>query len=257
MSQQGYIKLFRALMDKGWSSKPEYVSVWVHLLMMANHKEKDVFIDGESRTINPGQFITSRKKLSEQIGVHESKIQRILSCFENEHQIEQQAKSKYRIISIVNWDKYQGNEQQNEQQMNSKRTADEQQVNTNKNDKNEKNKNNSQFFTETFETVWQQYPERDGSKKKISAKVLAQLKTKEDADNLPLALRNYLEYVRLQRSDGFNKLRYKNRETWFNGWQDWIEWKPPNSGAPEMPKEEREFWERAAEQAEKRIVGCN
>ena len=47
--------------------------------------------------------------------------------------------NKYSIITIVNWETYQGAnnnyEHQNEQQMNNKRTTDEQQMNTNKNDK--------------------------------------------------------------------------------------------------------------------------
>ena len=52
--------------------------------------------------------------------------------------------NKYSLITIVNWDIYQScendNEQQNEQNLNSRRTTDEHQMNTNKNDKNVKNK---------------------------------------------------------------------------------------------------------------------
>ena len=46
-------------------------------------------------------------------------MERILNCFESEQQIEQQNNSKFRIISICNWDKYQNNEQQIEQPVNS------------------------------------------------------------------------------------------------------------------------------------------
>ena len=43
--------------------------------------------------------------------------------------------SKFSIITICNWDEY----QQDEQQVNNRRTTDEQQVNTDKNVKNDKN----------------------------------------------------------------------------------------------------------------------
>lgn len=65
--------------------------------------------------------------------------------FESEQQIEQQTNSRSRVISILSWDKY----QQTEQQVDSKWTANEQQVDTNNNDnnnKNDKNKNTIPSF---------------------------------------------------------------------------------------------------------------
>ena len=54
--------------------------------------------------------------------------------------------SKYSIISLENWHKYQSGDQQNDQQAvtqaTSKRPASDQQVTTNKNDKNDKNEEN-------------------------------------------------------------------------------------------------------------------
>lgn len=50
--------------------------------------------------------------------------------------------NKYSLVTVLNWDKYQGQRTSNEQQLNSKRTSVEQQLNTNKNDKKEKNVKN-------------------------------------------------------------------------------------------------------------------
>lgn len=94
----------------------------------------------ERITLEPGQLVTSRKSLSEKTKVSESKIERILKLFKNEQQVEQQSYSTNRIITVLNWHKYQESEQQTEQQVNSEWTASEQQVNTNKNIKNLKNK---------------------------------------------------------------------------------------------------------------------
>lgn len=137
-------------MDKGWSNKPDFVALWVHLLMLANHNKKEYFWNGRTIILNPGQFITGRKSLSEKSGINESKVERILKCFESEQQIEQQTTSTSRCISIKNWVKFQKVEQQYEQRVNNGRTTSEQRVNTKeelKNDKNVKNERRKEEFT--------------------------------------------------------------------------------------------------------------
>jgi DNA-binding transcriptional regulator YhcF (GntR family) len=130
MALSGWIKLHRALSDHWLASNPDSLSVWVHMLMLANHVETKRQINGAVVVVLPGQIITSRRSLSEKTGVQESKVERILKRLESEQQITQRGLSKFRVISIVNWAEYQSSEQQSEQQVNSKRTADEQQVNT-------------------------------------------------------------------------------------------------------------------------------
>jgi len=116
----GFILLHRSLLDKGWYRKADYVHVWIYLLMRANFKGSEAFISGRTIKLNPGQFIASRRTIAAATGVNENKVQRILSCFQNEHQIEQQTMSKNRVITIVNWVQYQQSEHQNEHQMNTK-----------------------------------------------------------------------------------------------------------------------------------------
>ena len=130
----GWVKLHRSTLENPVVCKDsEHLAVWVYLLLKATHKEKEMLFSGEKITLKPGQLITGRKKISEWSKVNESKVQRILKLFENEHQIEQQTANKNRLITVVNWDKYQSGEQQSEQQVNNNRTTNEQQLNTNKN----------------------------------------------------------------------------------------------------------------------------
>lgn len=130
MALSGWVKLHRGLSDHHIASDPHSLSVWIHLLMLANHSETKRLINGRLVTVMPGQILTSRKSLSAKTGVQETKVERILRRMQNEQQIEQQGTTKFRVISILNWDHYQSSEQQIEQQTNSRRTADEQQVNT-------------------------------------------------------------------------------------------------------------------------------
>lgn len=140
--QSGYIKLFRSIIKKGWYTKQDYLHLWVHLLLKANHRGKEFIFSGENIKLKPGQFVTGRLVLQQETGINQNKIERILKFFEIEQQIEQQKSNKNRVITILSWHDYQITEQQVEQQANNKRTTSEQQVNTNKNDKNIKNDNN-------------------------------------------------------------------------------------------------------------------
>lgn len=133
----GWIKIHRKLKDKGYYKKSAYVHLWVHLLLEANHKESEFMWNGKMIIIKEGQFLTGRKKLSEDTGIPEGTVERILKMLESEQQINQEKTTKHRIITINNWSEY-----QSEQQMNNKRTTNEQQVDTNKNDKNIKNNKN-------------------------------------------------------------------------------------------------------------------
>ena len=139
---RGYVKLYRSIKDNPIMFSPEHLTVWIYLLISANHKNTSIVINNQKILIPCGSLLTSRARIGKDTHIHESKVERILKYLKIEQQIEQQSFNKYRIISITNWSVYQDSEQQSEQQMNSKRTADEQQMNTYKNDKNDKHNKN-------------------------------------------------------------------------------------------------------------------
>jgi hypothetical protein len=125
---QGWIKLHRRIVGKAFYKKPYYLALWVHLLLSANHAESEFMWNGSLLKVQKGQFVTGRKQLSEDTGIPETTIERILSFFEKDRQIGQQKTSKYRLITIYKWDQY--------QMLDNKRTTSGQQADTNKNDKN-------------------------------------------------------------------------------------------------------------------------
>ncbi len=143
--KNGYIKLHRKLLDNPFVMKDnDYFAVWVYLLLAAAHTEIVVENCSKSITLKQGQLITGREELSKKLGVSNSKINRILNLFESAQMIEQIKKPrKGRIITVLNWDKYQDGEQINEQIMDKFRTNNGQIVYGNKNDKNDKNDKNN------------------------------------------------------------------------------------------------------------------
>jgi hypothetical protein len=151
---RGYIKLYRKIRDNPRLHDPDYLALWIWLLIQANHSPQNEILGGKTIICNPGQFTTGRKQLSELSGISESKITRILNIMEIEQQIEQQTTNTNRLISITNWSEYQQSEQQNEKPVNNKRTTDEQQLNTLEEVKNEKNdKNTSLLFKSNLKDI--------------------------------------------------------------------------------------------------------
>jgi DNA-binding Lrp family transcriptional regulator len=138
---EGWIKLHRKILDSRFGKNLELRGLFDSILLLANHRE-GFTVDGTK--IMPGQFMTSQKDLAKQFKIERNRMRRLLEKLEEAGQIEQQTSAKNTIITVINWDAYQSDEQQ----VNIKRTSDEHQVNTNKNAKNVKNKKNDKKLLE-------------------------------------------------------------------------------------------------------------
>lgn len=78
--------------------------------------------------------------------------------------------------------------------------------------------NTGDASVKAFEYVWGMYPDKDGRKEAFKHWV-ASVKTPEDVKSIIQALKNYLQTDKVKR--GF----IKKGATWFNNWQDWIDFK--------------------------------
>lgn len=140
---QGWIKVHRKLLDSPIFNDPYYLKLWIYCLLKATHKDREVIIGNQLIKLKPGEFVTGRKTLTEDLNsgvkpklkLNESTWWRYLNNLEKFGMLNIKKTNKYSVVSIVNWCEY----QENEHQVNIKRTSDEQQMNTNKNVKNVKN----------------------------------------------------------------------------------------------------------------------
>jgi hypothetical protein len=142
IKNNGWIALYRKVLDNPISSKPDYLSIWIHLLLMANHEETSFIWNNKKQIVKKGQLLTGLKILSKKTGVAQGTVYRILNYLENEKQIKQQKTTKFTIITIVNWDTYQSCGKQNEKQIENRLKTDEKQIETYNNDNNVNNDNN-------------------------------------------------------------------------------------------------------------------
>lgn len=112
MEDQGWVKIWRKLRDNPWVGDPNFLALWVHILMEATHKERPAIFKGQKITLKPGQFITGRKYLCELTGIKRTTLERNLEKMERDGQIGQQTTTKNRLITVLNWDQYQTGGQQ-------------------------------------------------------------------------------------------------------------------------------------------------
>lgn len=139
MSDNGWVKLHRKLLDNPLMRKPAYRSVWIELLLRATHNGSEVMFGGQRTKLEPGQFTTGTWVIAEATGVPRATVARILKAFENEQQIEQRTDRQCSLITIKKWKEYQTDEQRNEQRVSNDRATSEQRLSTKQECKNEKN----------------------------------------------------------------------------------------------------------------------
>lgn len=151
---QGWIKIHRDLLDNElWSDKPfTKGQAWVDLLLLANHKDKNVLIGSHTEMVERGSFITSELKLMERWGWGRKKVKLFLNFLESQKMIERNANNKRTAITIVNYGFYQDCDLPKEQQKNSKGTTEEQQRNNRGTAKEHKQERKNERMKEYIDT---------------------------------------------------------------------------------------------------------
>ena len=132
----GFIKLHRSMLEWEWYTDPITMRVFIHLLLNASFKESR-FMGME---VHPGQVITGRKALAEQLEISERQVRTALKRLKSTNEVTIKTTSKFSVVTIEKWGVYQGveskndqvNDQVSDQQVTSKRPASDQQVTTSK-----------------------------------------------------------------------------------------------------------------------------
>ncbi|MBU5292796.1 DnaD domain protein [Anaerosalibacter bizertensis] len=159
---KGWIKLHRQLMDKAiWqSSTPQQKVILITLLTMANHKEKEWEWKGKKYVAKPGQFVTSLQSIVDKSGkgITIQNVRTALNKFEKYEFLTSESTKTGRLITIINWDLYQGDNKEINKDDNKELTKDQQSTNKeltpNKNDKNVRMKEYSVcMYDENFKNI--------------------------------------------------------------------------------------------------------
>ena len=145
MSNQGWVKFHRKLLDWEWYSDIPTKVLFIHLLLRANHEDQS----WKGTLVKRGQLISGRKKLSEETGLSEQEIRTSLVKLRSTQEVTIKSTSKFSIFTIVKWDDYQVLEKQSTSKSTNEQPTINQQSTTNKNVKNDNNEKKNKIEAST------------------------------------------------------------------------------------------------------------
>lgn len=138
---QGWIKLHRKIQEHWLYQEKRKFSrfeAWIDLLMMMNHEDSKVILGNEIIEVKRGQRITSIRQLCERWRWSNTKVTQFLELLQNDGMAIIESDRKKTVITIVNYDFYQGIDDKETTENRREDDTKQTQKHTNKNDKNEK-----------------------------------------------------------------------------------------------------------------------
>lgn len=127
----GWWKFHRQMFENPVVNKDsEHFYVWCWILSNAEFEERRVLFAGKERVIEKGQFITTSRRISEELKINKNKVDRILNNLKNAKQIDKQGSNQNTLITVINWEKYQSDDKQNDKRIiNERETSEKQMIN--------------------------------------------------------------------------------------------------------------------------------
>lgn len=230
MPQQGWIKLHRKILeDELWiDCTPEQKVIMMTLLMLANHDDKSWIWQGKKFSIKAGQLITSIESIRKISGknISSKNVRSALVKFKKYGFLANESAKTGRLITIANWAKYQGNDDEVAKQEAKRWQRGGKEVATNKNVKNVENINTRANGTleSDFEKLWKLYPKKIGKKAALAAYKRAMKRTKNPTTNKQIQ-DGIVAYKRIIANSGTDRQFIKDGSTFFNqeAWNDYLE----------------------------------
>lgn len=132
MENETWIKLYRKLLVSPIFENEKALKVWIWCMLKATHIKRDQLVGKQIVHLEKGQFVTGRKKASDELRMKDRTVYDYFKLLEELHMISINSNNKFSVITVEKWEDYQGIKQQD----NNETTTNQQQINTNKNVKN-------------------------------------------------------------------------------------------------------------------------
>lgn len=110
---KGWICLHRQLLDCDiWNGDEPFDmrSAWIDLLLLCNHRDKQIIFDMKPLIVKRGQFVTSVRKLADRWNWSPNKTLRYLRLLEQLNMINKKSDNKKTVLTIIKYEVYQDNE---------------------------------------------------------------------------------------------------------------------------------------------------
>ena len=98
-----FIKLSRKIQSWRWYQDANTMRVFIHILLNANVYDHDF----ENITVKRGQWVTSQKRIAEQLNLSLKNVRTALDHLKSTNEVAIKTTSKYSIITVKNYNQYQ------------------------------------------------------------------------------------------------------------------------------------------------------
>ncbi|MBR5318140.1 MAG: hypothetical protein IKU46_00900 [Peptococcaceae bacterium] len=106
----GWMKLHRTLLEKPVFEDAYTLQVLIYCMLKATYKEMTVKVGNQVIDLQPGQLLYGRKQVSQRLGMGEGKLRGIMEYLVRNGTVAIESRSRYSIVTIVNWEQYQKGE---------------------------------------------------------------------------------------------------------------------------------------------------
>lgn len=107
MSNNGWIKLHRKIIDNWIWDDPEKLRAWLDILLMVNHENKQIPFNGHIKTIHRGEKLTSLSKLAERWKWTRNRVSRFIDLLCEADMVTADRTANGTLLTVVNYGVYQ------------------------------------------------------------------------------------------------------------------------------------------------------
>ena len=132
---EGYVKLHRKLLDSAIFANEKALKVFVWCLLKSTYSPRKVMCGMQMVELEPGQFITGRKRAAEELAIPERTVYDVMTTLKDQQLISIKPNNRFSVVTVVNWALYQVDTEESNNKNGSSPTTNQQQTNTNKKDK--------------------------------------------------------------------------------------------------------------------------
>lgn len=107
MSNGGWIKLHRKIIDNWIWDDPEKLRAWLDILLMVNHEDKQIPFNGHIKTIHRGEKLTSLAKLADRWKWTRNRVSRFIDLLCEADMVTADRTANGTLLTVVNYGIYQ------------------------------------------------------------------------------------------------------------------------------------------------------
>ncbi len=238
MQMNGWVLIHKKITEWQWYRESETLHLFLHLLVMANFKDKE----WRGITIKRGQLVTGRKSLARETGLSERQIRTSLNRLKSTSELTIKSTNRYSIITIQNYDEYQSELQDSDQQIDqpnaNKRPASDHDL---KNIKKKKENNTFSFLKNLIEK---------GVVEQV-AKDWLEVRRRKKASNTETAFKGLETQIVKSGLDWNEAITIAVTHSWAGFNADWVTNKPE---LPPIAEQNKEIQDRIAKTLQQRGI---